>query len=69
MIIIIKREIGEGEKIGHFQDGVMNYNCQNPSVSDCFHLKIRDIVISTPLGLQNLNKKGTKKRILVLAVK
>ena len=43
-------------------------NYQNPSLS-LFPMLIRAIVIETQLGLQNLNKKGKTKGILVVVVK
>ena len=54
--------------IGHFHDGVIYYNYQNPSVF-CFLMLIRAVVIKAPWGLQNLNKKGKTKGIMVVVVK
>ena len=45
-----------------------NYKYQNPSGFACLILT-RAIVIFTPLGIQNLNKKRKANRILVFAVK
>ena len=45
-----------------------SYCNQNPS-GFCFLVQIRSFVISTSLGLQNLNMKGKRKRIVVVVVK
>ena len=41
---------------------------KNPS-GFCFLVQIKDFVIQTSMGLQNLNMKGKTKRILVVVVK
>ena len=46
----------------------LDYNYQNLS-RFLFLMLIRAIVISTPLGIQNLNNKEKKKWILVVVVK
>ena len=44
------------------------YNYQNPSLPH-FLMLITAIVILSPLGIQNLNKKGKANGILVVVVK
>ena len=41
----------------YFHLASFDYNHQNPSVSFCFLMLIRAIVLCSPLGLQNLNLK------------
>ena len=47
---------------------LFDYKYKNPSGFACLML-IRAIVIFTPLGIQNLNKKGITNWIVVVVVK